>query len=181
MTSEVALLNRSAVALAADSAATVRRWERDHYETYYYKGTNKIFQLSNRHPVGIMIYATASLQGAPWDMLIKSYRDELGNNAHDHLSGYADGLFDYITKNAYIFSQEFQEQQFKTDVDIVAARIVTVITRRDDYKNAGGDSAKRAVAATALKTAAAAVTKEPFVGNAEQRMLIMRCKNTPQP
>src|SRR5262245_18595220 len=87
MTSEVALLNRSAVAIAADSAATVRRWQRHHYETYYFKGTNKIFQLSAVHPVGIMIYAAASLQGAPWDVLIKSYRDQLGNKPHDQLNG----------------------------------------------------------------------------------------------
>jgi hypothetical protein len=66
VTSEVALLNRSAVALAADSATTVTYWERDHYETRYFKGTNKIFHLSTVHPVGIMIYAAANLQGAPW-------------------------------------------------------------------------------------------------------------------
>jgi hypothetical protein len=70
MTSEVALLNRSAVALAADSATTVTYWEKDHFETRYFKGTNKIFHLSTVHPVGIMIYAAANLQGAPSLMTI---------------------------------------------------------------------------------------------------------------
>jgi hypothetical protein len=142
VTSEVALLNRSAVALAADSAATVRQWQRDHYETYYFKGANKIFQLSQVHPVGIMIYATASLQGAPWDVLIKSYRDQLGNKSHDNLSGYAVDLFDYITNNSHIFAADIQEEQFKSDVDIVAASIIAQLTSDNTYKTATDDAAK---------------------------------------
>jgi hypothetical protein len=115
MTSEVALLNRSAVALAADSATRVTYWEKDHYETRYFKGTNKIFHLSTVHPVGIMIYAAANLQGAPWDVLIKSYRDQLGTKSHDDLPAYATDLFDYIATNAHIFSADVQETQFKSD------------------------------------------------------------------
>src|SRR5258705_13168477 len=74
MTSEIALLNRSAVALAADSAMTITYWDQGQQETRYFKGANKIFQLSEIHPVGVMIYATADFQGVPWDVLIKSDR-----------------------------------------------------------------------------------------------------------
>jgi hypothetical protein len=168
MTSEVALMNRSAVALAADSAATVRHWERDHYENYYFKGTNKIFQLSAVHPVGIMIYATASLQGAPWEVLIKSYRDHLGTKAHDYLSGYAMDLFDYITNNSHVFSPDTQEKQFKADVDIVAMRLVTGIATHDNYKNAPDDATKKTIAATLLGAEQVKISAASFVGNAEQ-------------
>ncbi len=168
MTSEVALLNRSAVALAADSAATVSVWKRDHYDTYYFKGTDKIFQLSAAHPVGIMIYASASLQGAPWHMLIKSYRDQLGDRPHDRLAGYADDLFDYISGNAHIFPPDVQEQQFKSDVDIVAARIFKRIRDDNGFKNAPDDAARTALASALFAQQRAEVTAAPFVGNAEQ-------------
>ena len=51
MTAEIAVMNSSAVALAADSAATLEM-ERVH-KIYM---VNKLFKLSRIHPVGIMIY-----------------------------------------------------------------------------------------------------------------------------
>jgi hypothetical protein len=72
-----------------------------------------------------MIYATASLQGAPWDTLIKSCRDNLGRKSHDYLNGYAADLFDYIRNNTHIFTQDVQEEQFRSGVDVVTARIVS--------------------------------------------------------
>jgi hypothetical protein len=168
MTSEVALLNRSAVALAADSATTVTYWEKDHYETRYFKGTNKIFHLSTVHPVGIMIYAAANLQGAPWDVLIKSYRDQLGTKSHDDLPAYATDLFDYIATNAHIFSAEVQEKQFKSDVGTVAARVVVPIVQHDDFKNATDDHQKAMVMMRGLADAQARIDAAAFVGNATQ-------------
>ena len=57
MTSEVALLNKSAIALAADSATTVTYWENNEPVTPYFKGANKIFNISRHHPVGVMTFA----------------------------------------------------------------------------------------------------------------------------
>ena len=168
MTSEVALLNRSAVALAADSATTVTYWENGQFETRYFKGTNKIFQLSATHPVGIMIYAAASLQGAPWDVLIKSYRETLGSKSHDDLPAYATDLFDYIASNNHIFSAAIQEKQFKSDVDSVAARIVVPIVRSDDFKNAADDPAKTAVLMRAIADVQTKIDADSFVGNTTQ-------------
>ena len=168
MTSEVALLNRSAVALAADSAATVRSWERDHYENYYFKGTNKIFQLSATHPVGVMIYATASLQGAPWEVLIKSYRDQLKARSHDYLAGYATDLFDYIASNTHIFPADIQEQQFKRDVDVVAMRIVTEVGGNKEYSALTVNADQRAKAKELLDHIRQRIASDEFVGNAEQ-------------
>jgi hypothetical protein len=168
MTSEVALLNRSAVALAADSATTVSYWEKDHFETRYFKGTNKIFQLSAAHPVGIMIYAAAHLQGAPWDVLIKSYREQLGSKSHDELPAYATDLFDYIASNAHIFSGDVQENQFKSDVETVAARIAVPVIQGDSYRNAADDTAKLAVTTAAFADIRAKIMGAEFVGNAIQ-------------
>jgi hypothetical protein len=146
----------------------VTYWERDHYETRHFKGTNKIFHLSTVHPVGIMIYAAANLQGAPWDVLIKSYRDQLGTKSHDDLPAYAADLFDYIATNSHIFSADVQEAQFKSDVGTVAARIVIPIVQRDDFKNAPDDHEKTAVMMHALADAQGRIDAAAFVGNATQ-------------
>ena len=44
MTSEVCLMNRRAVVLAADSATTVTYWTDKGKEERYFKGANNIFQ-----------------------------------------------------------------------------------------------------------------------------------------
>ena len=59
MTAEVCIMNRLAVVLAADSAATVSQWTGSKYEERYFKGSNKIFQLSDHQPVGLMIFDSA--------------------------------------------------------------------------------------------------------------------------
>jgi hypothetical protein len=43
MTAEVCIMNRLAVVLAADSAATVSQWTGEKVETRYFKGSNKYF------------------------------------------------------------------------------------------------------------------------------------------
>jgi hypothetical protein len=52
MTAEVAIINRSAVTLATDSAVTltVRGSEK------IYNSADKLFELSDRDPMGIMVY-----------------------------------------------------------------------------------------------------------------------------
>ncbi len=52
MTCEVALMNRSGIALAADSAVTVTYWEDGKRQERYFKGANKIFNLSSINPIG---------------------------------------------------------------------------------------------------------------------------------
>ncbi len=79
MTAEVALLNREAVALAADSATTVTYWEAGQPKVRYFKGANKIFHISKKYPVGLMIYDAGSLQGVPWQIIAKAYREKHGD------------------------------------------------------------------------------------------------------
>src|SRR5437868_4983841 len=68
MTSEVVVMNSLAVALAADSAATVT----DGHEDKIYNSANKLFMLSKHQPVGIMVHNNSSLLGIPWETIIKT-------------------------------------------------------------------------------------------------------------
>ena len=71
MTAIVAVLNKHAVAIAADSAVTMG----DTHKVV--NSANKIFTLSKYHPVAVMTYSSAAFMGVPWDIIIKEYRKEL--------------------------------------------------------------------------------------------------------
>ncbi len=81
MTAEIAILNKSAVALAADSAVTITTSQG---QKIY--NTNKLFMLSKYHPVGIMIYSNAELMRVPWETIIKVYRTHLGDTPYSTLN-----------------------------------------------------------------------------------------------
>ncbi len=98
--------------MAADSATTVTQWVGDRKEERYFKGTHKIFQLSKFQPVGIMVYAAANLQGVPWDILVKDFREQhLRKQSFASLKGYAQDLFAYIKQQKELFSDEDQKHR----------------------------------------------------------------------
>ncbi|MCL4740987.1 MAG: hypothetical protein KJZ54_02180 [Phycisphaerales bacterium] len=86
MTAEIAILNRSAVAMAADSAVTMRLGNREKI----FPTANKIFALSKHEPVGIMVYGGADFMSVPWETIVKVLRQRLGNTSFQRLTDYAD-------------------------------------------------------------------------------------------
>lgn len=103
MTAEIAVLNRQAVALAADSAVTVESG----ISQKVFPSANKIFGLSNFHPVGIMIYQNAEFMSVPWETLIKLYRKHLGQTSFRQLSDYAKDLVEFLRTEPHITKQAF--------------------------------------------------------------------------
>ena len=69
MTAEVLVMNKHGVALAADSAVTTQGRK-------VYNSANKLFRLSKKSAIGILVYQNSSLNGIPWELLIKSFRSE---------------------------------------------------------------------------------------------------------
>ncbi|MGJ5087375.1 hypothetical protein ACQR06_17730 [Bradyrhizobium sp. HKCCYLRH1065] len=169
MTCEVALLNRRAVALAADSATTVSYWEQGEQKQRYFKGTNKLFNLSSVHPIAIMTSDSGNLQGVPWEVVVKAYRDSIGPKPHDYVSGYAHDLFEYIQSNAHLYPSEFQEKQLLEDVTDVAARLVALVALTSDVRTAvaaGDDKAAVAAAKTAFDGLSKRIAAAAFIGHA---------------
>lgn len=113
MTCEVAVLNRLAVALAADSAATFTSFAGGAHQRTYATGANKIFQLTKTAPVGAMLYNTAALQEVPWELIVKSFRAEIGEERRDTLAEYASALADYIRGHESLFPPAHREKHFK--------------------------------------------------------------------
>lgn len=98
MTAIVGILNKQAVAVAADSAVTVGGGVK------IYNTANKIFNLAKGCPVGIAICGNANLNSCvPWEVVIKMYRKHIGNKKFPQLSGYVKDFFDYVKS----FSQKY--------------------------------------------------------------------------
>ncbi|WP_207382391.1 hypothetical protein [Nitrobacter sp. Nb-311A] len=75
MTAEIAILNKSAIALAADSAVTIGTSDQ---EDKTYDSADKLFELCRHDPIGIMVYNGLSFAEAPLQSLIKRFRNECG-------------------------------------------------------------------------------------------------------
>ncbi|WP_040266801.1 hypothetical protein [Pseudomonas rhodesiae] len=106
MTAEIAIMSRTAVVLAADSATTVTTWKNGELEKRYFKGANKLYELSRQAPVGLMIFGSAALQTVPWELYIKSFREDLGTEQFDKLETYSGKFFDFVQHNEKLFSKE---------------------------------------------------------------------------
>lgn len=103
MTAEIAVLNRNAVALAADSAVTLRLPE----GSKIYQ-TNKLFTLSKYEPVGIMVFGSADFMEIPWETIVKSYRAQLNKTCFRRLEDYAGNFLSFLERSTNLFSQERQ-------------------------------------------------------------------------
>lgn len=101
MTAEVAVVNKSAVALAADSAVTIGSGGK------VYNSANKLFALTKFHPVGVMIYGNAEFMGIPWETIIKEYRMLLEKKSFPALKEYADDFFKFVS-STQIFSTTYE-------------------------------------------------------------------------
>jgi hypothetical protein len=113
MTCEVAVLNRMAVALAADSAVTFTSVANGERKVSYATGANKIFQLSSVAPVGVMLFNNAALQDIPWELIVKSFRSVLAAGTKAALADYATELFSFIQGNQQLFPVEHREKHFR--------------------------------------------------------------------
>ncbi len=72
MTAEIALLNRKAVALAADSIATLAGPNNGVIKTY--DSAEKIFELSRNMPLGLMTYNSTEFLQIPIEILVREFR-----------------------------------------------------------------------------------------------------------
>jgi hypothetical protein len=90
VTSEILILNREAVALAADSAATLTGEK-------IFSSANKIFRLRKDLPVGLMIYSRADFLGIPWETVIGLYRKKDNGAVSPNLEDYGNRFIEFLS------------------------------------------------------------------------------------
>ena len=95
MTAIVGVLNKHAVAIAADSAVTLGGGRK------VMNGANKLFALSKYHPVAIAIYGNAEFIGTPWEIIIKEYRKQLKDKSFPTLRMYVDDFQRFLKRRKY--------------------------------------------------------------------------------
>jgi len=90
MTAEIAIINRGAVTLATDSAVTLAV----HDTEKIYHSADKLFELSDRDPMGIMVYNNLEYMGISLEVAIKRFRSRRAHFAS--VAEAADEFFKYL-------------------------------------------------------------------------------------
>lgn len=102
MTAIVAVLNKHAVAIAADSAVTMGNTHK------VVNSANKIFTLSKYQPVAVMTYSNAAFMGVPWDIIIKEYRKFLKDKSFPELKDYVDDFVRFLHSRLFFCDEQTQ-------------------------------------------------------------------------
>lgn len=87
-------MNTNGIAVATDSAMTISNQK-------VYNSSNKLFELSKRKSIGMMIYGDASFLNVPWETFIKVYGHQLSEQGFDTVNEYADDFLSFLTDNEY--------------------------------------------------------------------------------
>ncbi len=155
MTAEIAIMNKEAVALAADSAVTALREKGQKV----FPSANKLFCLSKYQPVGIMIYGSASLMGIPWETIIRMYRKELGDRRFSHLELYGSNFITFLEKSRSLFPASEQQRYVRESVEGYFLYRIKNEIQRDVQKKI---AEKGSVSANEVKKIASGVIKGHF-------------------
>lgn len=123
MTTEVAVMNRSAISLAADSAVTIGGEK-------VYNTVNKLFMLSKHHPVGVMIYGNADVNSIPWETLIKVYRKNLNDRCFPTLSEYAQDFISFLEQQQSPISHHHKEGFLFASADNICSALLTDVAEQ---------------------------------------------------
>lgn len=101
MTAIVGILNKGAIAIAADSAASVFV----NNKSKIFNKSTKIFTISKFHPVGVMIHNQSEFLSTPWETIIKVYRKQLKDKSFPTLAEYQKDFIDFLHRKNF-FSDE---------------------------------------------------------------------------
>ena len=120
MTSEVVVMNRMGIALAADSVVSIYA---NGVQKKRHDSVAKLFMMSERHPIGIMIYNDASLLGVPWETIIKLFRKKLGHDSFPTLEEYGQKLIAFLINQRTLFPPEVEQKYFEKKFEAECYRI----------------------------------------------------------
>ena len=129
MTAEIAIENRQAIALAADSAVTIGR-ER------VWKYSNKIFSLGPGNDIATMSYNTGEFAGFPWETIIKIFRSERGQKPYNTVTECASDFIDYLSDIKFQpdeLNQMVHLALFLEPLSLVANRLEKQKTKKNVY------------------------------------------------
>ena len=109
MTCEVIVMNRTGVAVAADTAVTMGPKVFHH--------SQKLFPLAADIPVAMLNYGCAEFMGAPWSLVFNAYARHLGGRKMARLEDYATDFLQFLEGFRKLFPVKVQQRWFKETVE----------------------------------------------------------------
>lgn len=125
MTAEIAILNKTAVSLATDSAVTISTGST---EQKIYDSADKLFELSRHNAIGIMIYNGMQFMQIPFQTLIHEFREKCGR--FDRVETAAKSFLSFLNDWGARSSEQIQNQS----VTILLRPLLDMISNRIDAK-----------------------------------------------
>lgn len=110
MSAGICIMNKTAIALAADSAVTIGPHLAIH------NSANKLFAISKIAPVGAIVYASAELMGIPIEIIVKQYKRKLELSTFPTLQEYVNSFLAFLTEETTLFHFSANEKAYITQV-----------------------------------------------------------------
>lgn len=109
MTSEICVMNKNGLALAADSATTFENNQK------IYNSANKLFKF-NEH-IGIMVFGNADFNGTPWETIIKVFTKKYSQQPYTILENSISDFLNYLSTTEAFFNQNTEFEIFLKLID----------------------------------------------------------------
>jgi hypothetical protein len=149
MTAEIAIMNKIAIALAADSKVTIGSSSKT-FDT-----VNKVFTISKVHPIGLMIFGNAEFMRYPWETIVKIYRSQKGSKSHATVEQWGLDFVRYIGRFVKVDAHERSENVNSVVISVFSrarrdaldiARVRKVPASSPDFKQIVKDCLKSLIA-----------------------------------
>ncbi len=108
MSAGVCIMNKNGIALAADSALTVR----GRGPQRIYNNGNKLFSVSKYQPIGAIEYNNAQFMGIPFEVIIKQFRIYIGNRKFETIEKCVSCFKDFLVKEPMLSQLAKYEKYF---------------------------------------------------------------------
>ena len=128
MTALVGVLNKRGAAIAADSAMTVF----GNGSSKIYNNEQKIFPLSDKNPIGVMICNNLNFLTTPWALIFELYKAERGDIAFPSLTGYVEDFIDYLESMKRLQSPEVKNAFYQNEFEQLSDAFRSVFEEKYD-------------------------------------------------
>lgn len=126
MTSEVMIMNRNAVVLAADSAVTYGGGP----QPVVTLEAEKILKLSSS--IAVMVYSRGDVLGRSWSHIAHAFLRDNGGREFDSVSACAEAFFAFMDRNRRLFPEAEELDEFEA---LMRAAFLTVLAHAKAMRN----------------------------------------------
>lgn len=130
MSAGICIMNKNAIAMAADSAVTIisqNNINASEKHSVFHNSANKLFALSKVAPIGLIVYSAPEFMSVPIEIIIKKYKNYLENKTFPKLEDYFYDFKKYIEKNSNAFGLAKHEEIFVSNVMLYIIKFANTI------------------------------------------------------